>query len=157
MWLSCVTTNELVFILIWEDEEADLFSPSTPKRGRHPWQNLKEMLWSRCRRWRTQEQLKRFTVGIFIVAFLSEPVKGKPLTRWLILPLDRNLRTARSFHTLVSTHTYARSLWIFWHSGQSRIYSTAALFTGFESYRTSVENYTPWKYSQRLFRLDRFA
>jgi hypothetical protein len=26
------------------------------------------------------------------------------------LPLDRNLRTARSFHTLVSTHTYARSL-----------------------------------------------
>ena len=29
---------------------------------------------------------------------------------WLILPLDRNLRTARSLHTLVSTHTYARSL-----------------------------------------------
>ena len=45
---------------------------------RHPWQNLKEMLCSRRRRWRTQEQLSWFTVRLFIVAFLSEPIKGKP-------------------------------------------------------------------------------
>jgi len=70
---------------------------------RHPWRNPKEMLWSRCRWWRTQEQLINFTIETAIVAFLSEPVKGKPpYGGGYVMPQVRNLRTAHKTAAIFS-------------------------------------------------------
>ena len=60
------------------------------------------------------DNLVRYLVAEFYQVCVLNPIKTcqgqAALRRWLVLPPIPNLRTARSFQTLDSTHTYARSL-----------------------------------------------